>query len=148
MDPIVCRSCGKHVAPVRRRAPRADLENVRTLFDFGWFCPVEQCGVRLDREVATQSTGELESDSEISAEDLLEGLMPKAEDVDEPKRPARVRQREFPKEDLFDRIEREYGEMLREEQQLMARLEVVIGRREVLERFVALMQSRAPIAAE
>jgi hypothetical protein len=151
---IECPSCGNTVKPLRRKAPRADVENVNPRMDFGWFCPVDSCTARLDRAIAAlQSKTETVRDSEpIDPNDIPEDIL----SWDEvsivqvkptPKRVVPIRPPN-PSEDLFARITRERDEAIAEERDLSTRLEKVRERLAKLDRLHSAMNEIEPIAAE
>lgn len=138
---IDCPNCGNLVEPVRRRVPNAirdDRISAGFSVAFGDFCPMEGCGHRFDNKPANPT----ESSDEKSNEATVERAKPS------PNKVAQIRPSKD-SEDLFSRIRREHEEAVREEQELTARLEAVIEKREKLDRLmVALAGIHTPIAAE
>jgi hypothetical protein len=151
---IECPSCGNSVKPLRRKAPRADVENVSPTIDFGWFCPVDSCTARLDRAIAAlQSETETVRESEtIDPNDIPEDILPRGEKPSESTKPAPKRvvpiRPPNPSEDLFARITRERDEAIAEERDLSTRLEKVRERLAKLDRLHSAMNEIEPIAAE
>lgn len=152
-ESIECPSCGNTVKPLRRKAPRADLENVSPLMDFGWFCPVDQCNTRLDKAIALLQSEDnvVEEPSAFDPSDIPEDILPRPEEPKvkpQPKKVVPIRPVNE-SEDLFVRITREHADAVREEVELTTRLADVVVRREKLDRLmVAISDLRAPIAAE
>lgn len=150
---MVCPSCVAHVKPLRRKAPRHDLENVNPMPDFGWFCPVEACGVRLDNAIAALDGQPVEPEA-IDPNDIPDNSLSSHEDV--PEEPVKLQPRKVvpirpvkDTEDLFTRIPREHAEAIREEAELRSRLADVVTKREKLDRLMAAISDlQAPIAAE
>jgi hypothetical protein len=157
-DYIECPGCGNPVKPLRRKAPkvsRADLENVNPTMDFGWFCPVEECKVRLDKAIAALQSEAVTVDESnaIDPTDIPEDILPRSEEPAIKLQPRKVLQiRPTPSkdlEDIFVRIPREHAEALREEAELKTRLADVVVRREKLDRLMAAITDlQQPIAAE
>jgi hypothetical protein len=149
---IECPSCGNSVKPLRRKAPRADVENVNPRMDFGWFCPVDSCTARLDRAIAAVQTETIRDSETVDPNDIPEDILPRDEVsiVQVKPTPKRVVSIRPPKdsEDLFARITRERDEAIAEERDLSTRLEKVRERLAKLDRLHSAMNEIEPIAAE
>lgn len=152
---MVCPSCNGTVKPLRRKAPRFDSGNVSPIMDFGWFCPVEGCNTRLDKTIAALQSEAVATDEPIAIDpnDIPEDILPRSEEPIvkvQPKKVVPIRQPTKPDEDLFARIRREHGEVIREESELIARLNEIVERRKTLDLLVTAMNmaQEPPIAAE
>lgn len=157
IEAIVCPACEQLVEPMRRKLPSAQVTTekgstkyaVPTLA-FGHFCPLDGCGVRLDRAMEKAQTETAEHDR---PEHVEEPTIEPAKVVPLPeRRPAisQVRQvKPATDEDLFCRIRREHDEVCREEQELTARIARVVERRKKLDLLIGAMDAaQESIAAE
>lgn len=159
IDAIVCPACETLVEPSRRKLPSTQITTERgstkysaPTLAFGYFCPSDGCGARLDRAME-KAQGEAVENTRSERPFVVE------EPIAEPakvvpiqdKRPAPVRivKPSATDEDLFARIRREHEEVCREEQELKARIEHIVGRRKKLDLLIAAMDVvQEQIAAE
>lgn len=158
IEAIVCPVCESLVEPSRRKLPSTQITTERgstkysaPTLAFGYFCPSDGCGARLDRAME-KAQGEAVEVARAEHPSVVE------EPIAEPakivsirdKRPAPARIVEpATDEDLFSRIRREHDEVCREEQELKARIEHVVERRKKLDLLIAAMDAaQEPIAAE
>lgn len=153
-ESLVCPSCASRVKPLRRKVPRSNLENVSPLLEFGWFCPIDACGVRLEKAIAAQENESIVESEEIDPDDIPEDVLPHSEEPEiasvkpQPKKIIPIRPTKD-SEDLFSRIPREHAEAIREESELRSRLAEVVVKREKLDRLIAaIFDLQSPIAAE
>lgn len=161
IDAIVCPACETLVEPSRRKLPSTQITTERgstkysaPTLAFGYFCPSDGCGARLDRAME-KAQGEAVENARSEQPSVVE------EPIEEPakvvpiqdKRPApspvRVAKPTPTDEDVESRIRREHEEACREEQELKARIEHVAKRRRKLDLLIAALDAaREPIAAE
>lgn len=152
-ESLVCPSCESTVKPLRRKVPTANLKNVAPILEFGWFCPIDQCGVRLEKAIAALQNDCSESDESIDPNDIPEDILPRAieESPKSERKPTKVRPNQPAKkpEDLFAQIREEHERAVREERELTERLATVRENREKLDRLILAMDGmQPPIAAE
>lgn len=158
IEAIVCPACEQLVEPSRRKLPSTQVttEKGSTKYSaptlaFGYFCPSDGCGARLDRamEKAKNEAAEIEPQEQPAIVEELPIEPAKVVSIQE-RKPAPVRSvKPASDEDLISRIRREHAEALREEQELIARLAQVKANRENLDRFMAVIDiQKEPIAAE
>lgn len=146
-ETMVCPSCKNEVYPTKRKLPGSMDAKARVgspIISFGHYCPVTDCGFRLDDAIAALQ-------EELKAESLPEDESeeaPVAPVKPAPKKVVPIRPPAKETEDLFSRIPREHAEAVREENELKTRLVEVVARRETLDRLMAAMSMPQPIAAE
>jgi hypothetical protein len=158
IDALVCPACERLVEPCRRKLPSEQVTTGKgstkysaPMLAFGFFCPHDDCKVRLDRAIEKAQADAVEVEQPIRSEVIAvepSDEQPKIISIPE-HRPIPVRNvKPSSDEDLFSRIRREHAEALREEQELIARLAQVKEKREKLDRVMAAMGQDVPIAAE
>lgn len=154
INEIVCPSCERSVEPIKRKLPSivVQAENGSTTYSapvigFGHFCPSDDCKARLDRAIEAQRN---EPKNEFLPEDEPQND-PIVPAKPAPKKVVPIRPPAKESEDLFARIQREHGEIVREESELRTRLSEVVERRKTLDLLVTAMNvaaDREPVAAE
>lgn len=158
IEAIVCPACEQLVEPSRRKLPSTQVttEKGSTKYSaptlaFGYFCPSDGCGARLDRamEKAKNEAVEIASQEQPAIVEELPIEPTKVVSIQE-RKPAPVRSvKPASDEDLFARIRREHEEALREEQELIARLARIAERRKKLDLLITAMNvAHEQIAAE
>ena len=159
VDAIVCPACESLVEPSRRKLPSTQITTERgstkysaPTLAFGYFCPSDGCGARLDRAMEKAQGEAVEVVRTERPSIVEEPIAEHAKVVSiQDKRPAPVRivKPAATDEDLFARIRREHEEVCREEQELKARIEHVVERRKTLDLLITAMNAaQKPIAAE
>lgn len=158
IDAIVCPACETLVEPSRRKLPSTQITTERgstkysaPTLAFGYFCPSDGCGARLDRAME-KAQGEAAKVACLEPFVIEEPYIEPIEVVPiQDKRPAPVRVAKpiATDEDVESRIRREHEEACREEQELKARIEHIAKRRRKLDLLIAALDAaREPIAAE
>jgi hypothetical protein len=159
IDAIVCPACESLVEPSRRKLPSTQITTERgstkysaPTLAFGYFCPSDGCGARLDRamEKAQGETVEVaHSEQPAIVEESIAEPAKVVSIQDKRPAPVRVAKPATTVEDVESRIRREHEEACREEQDLKARIEHVAKRRRKLDLLIAALDAaQEPIAAE
>ena len=158
IEAIVCPVCESLVEPSRRKLPSTQITTERgstkysaPTLAFGYFCPSDGCGARLDRAMEKAQGDAVEVARSEQPSVVEEPIAEPAKVVSiQDKRPAPVRiVKPATDEDLFSRIRREHDEVCREEHELKARIEHVVERRKKLDLLIAAMDAaQEPVAAE
>lgn len=159
IDAIVCPACESLVEPSRRKLPSTQITTERgstkysaPTLAFGYFCPSDGCGARLDRAME-KAQGEIVEVAHSEQPAIVEESIAEPAKVvsiqDKRPTPVRVAKHTATDEDVEFRIRREHEEACREEQELKARIEHVAKRRRKLDLLIAALDAaREPIAAE
>ena len=159
IDAIVCPACESLVEPSRRKLPSTQITTERgstkysaPTLAFGYFCPSDGCGARLDRAME-KAQGEIVEVAHSEQPAIVEESIAEPAKVvsiqDKRPAPVRVAKPIATDEDVESRIRREHEEACREEQELKTRIEHVAKRRRKLDLLIAALDAaREPIAAE
>lgn len=141
-ESVECPSCENEVEPVKRKLPGEPDKNGRIgspIVQFGHVCPV--CSARLDPAIEKLKR-------EREANEPIESNVVRLPERKPPSESTR-KSVAVPGEELIDRIRREHADALREEQELIARLDKVRSTRETLDRLMnAIGADPASVAAE
>lgn len=159
IDAIVCPACESLVEPSRRKLPSTQITTQKgstkysaPTLAFGYFCPSDGCGARLDRAME-KAQGEAVEVAHAERPSIVEEPIAEPTKVvsiqDKRPTPVRVVKPTATDEDVESHIRREHEEACREEQELKARIEHVAKRRRKLDLLIAALDAaREPIAAE